>query len=199
MTEAEHRAESLRRAADYRLGEPRVAEPASAEASGTEGSAASSPSRAAVDQGLWVDQQIRAAIARGEFDNLPYQGQPLPRRLTDPGDRDWWLKQLIEREKVTGVLPPALGLRVEDAEFDATLDQTGSEDRARELIDDFNRRIIEARRQLQGGPPVITPLRDVDETIQAWQQRRSARAARRTAEQPLIDVRPRRRWWRRHR
>ena len=32
----------------------------------------------------------------------------------------------------------------------------------REYVDDFNRRVIDARRQLQGGPPVVTPTRDVE-------------------------------------
>ena len=35
--------------------------------------------------------------------------------LDAPHDPDWWLKSLIERERITGVLPPALALRTEDA------------------------------------------------------------------------------------
>ena len=61
------------------------------------------------EQARWVDLQIQQAMARGEFDDLPGTGRP----LTDLGsshDRDWWLKKLIEREQITGVLPPALAL-----------------------------------------------------------------------------------------
>ena len=36
-------------------------------------------------------------------------------------DPDWWLKKLVEREKITGVLPPALQIRKDDAELDGRL------------------------------------------------------------------------------
>jgi len=45
----------------------------------------------------------------------------------------------------------------------------------RELLEDFNKRIVEARRQLQGGPPVITKTRDVDAEVAAWRARRTTR------------------------
>lgn len=144
------------------------------------------------DQTLWVDQQVRQAIARGEFDDLPLAGKPLPRSAYTR-DPDWWVKQLIERERITGVLPPALALRTEDAELDDLLDTTGSPERARELVEEFNARVVEARRQLQGGPPVVTPTRDVDVELERWHERRRLRAlARQVAPAP-----PPRRWWRR--
>ena len=77
------------------------------------------------------------------------------------------MKKLIERERITGVLPAALQLRKDDAELDAQLDREGSEKQVREQVEDFNRRVVEARRQLQGGPPVVTPTRDVDTEIAA--------------------------------
>lgn len=191
MADDEQRAEALRRAAEYRAGTDRP-EPDPPDAD--EAEARPARARRPEDQVMWVDQQVRAAIERGEFDDLPLQGKPLPHRSTTH-DPDWWVKQLIEREQITGVLPPALGLRREDAELDDLLDTTGSEERARELLDDFNRRVVEARRQLQGGPPVVTPLRDVESEIEAWRERRRARAAaRRPAPEP-----PPRRWWRRAR
>lgn len=127
-------------------------------------------------QALWVDMQIQQAIRRGEFDDLPGAGRPIA-GIDRPHDPDWWLKQLIERERITGVLPPALALRKEDAELAATLDRITTPAAVRQAIDDFNARIIEARRQLQGGPPVITPLRDADEEVAAWQRRRTERIA----------------------
>ena len=91
-------------------------------------------------------------------------------------DPDWWLKKLIEREQITGVLPPALQLRKEDAELDAPLDrETAEYARYARLLEDFNPRVIEARRQLQGGPPVITPTRDVEAEVAAWRARRTTR------------------------
>ncbi len=140
---------------------------------------------------MWVDQQIRAAMARGEFDDLPYAGKPLPSHLTDQTDPDWWLKGLIEREKVTGVLPEALQLRKDDRELEARLDRIARPDDVREAVTEFNRRVVEARRQLAGGPPVITALRDVEDEVTAWFERRRTRSARPTPAEP-----PRRRRFR---
>ncbi|MGZ4436850.1 MAG: DnaJ family domain-containing protein [Nocardioidaceae bacterium] len=153
------------------------------------------PAQRMEQQALWVDLQVRKAMERGEFDNLPGAGKPL--KLPDRHDPDWWVKQLIEREKITGVLPPALGLRKEDAELDAALDREATEDGVRRVVDDFNRRVVEARRQLQGGPPVVTSTRDPDAEVAAWQGRRAARRERaRAAAEQAGPQRASRRWWR---
>ena len=55
-------------------------------------------------QQTWVDLQVRQAMARGDFDDLPGAGKPI-RDLGSQHDPDWWVKQLIERERITGVLP----------------------------------------------------------------------------------------------
>ena len=125
-------------------------------------------------QARWVDLQVQRAIERGEFDNLPGAGKPIP-DLDTTHDPDWWLKRFIERERITGVLPAALALRVEDTKLNDVLDSESSERRVREQLEDFNARIVSARRQLQGGPPVITPTRDVEAEVAAWRQRRQAR------------------------
>ena len=122
-----------------------------------------------------ADYLIRDAMNRGEFDNLRYAGKPIP-GLDDP-DPDWWIKRLIKRENISGLGPPALLLRVEDEDFEARLNQLPSEPRVQEAVDDFNARIIEARRQLLGGPPVITKLRDAGEEIRGWRQRRGLSAS----------------------
>ncbi|MDR6613788.1 DUF1992 domain-containing protein [Leifsonia sp. 1010] len=133
-----------------------------------------------------VETSIQQAIRRGDFDNLPGAGKPLP-GLTGTHDPDWWIRRKIEREQLTGLGPPALLLRTEDAELDDKLDRLASESTVREHLESFNRRVIEARRQLQGGPPVITRTRDVDEEVARWRQRRDERIreadARRRAEQ----------------
>lgn len=120
-------------------------------------------------QARWVDLQIERAMARGEFDDLPGAGKPLP----DLGSgTDWWLRKLIEREQITGVLPEALQLRKDDAGLDAVLDQQTREQDVRDELETFNRRVLNARRQLLGGPPVITPTRDVEAEVAAWRERR---------------------------
>jgi hypothetical protein len=149
-------------------------------------------------QTQWVDLQIKRAMERGEFDNLPGAGKPLG-DLGSPYDRDWWLKKLIEREQIT-VLPAALQLRKDDAELDALLDREATEKAVRTVLEDFNRRVVEARRQLQGGPPVVTPTRDIDTEVERWRERRRARgrrqAPREAASPPPAARKARRRWWR---
>ena len=124
-------------------------------------------------QHTWVDLQIRQAMARGAFDDLPGAGKPIADLGTEH-DPDWWLKKLIERERVTGVLPEALQLRKDDLELDALLDRQPNETYVRRELETFNRRVVRARMQLQGGPPVITRTRDVDAEVAAWQRRRRA-------------------------
>ena len=148
----------------------------------------------------WVDAQIRRAMERGEFDNLPGAGKPLE-GLDRDHDPDWWLKRLIEREKIA-VLPPALALRKEDAELDDRLDRINTEELVRREVEDFNARIHRAMYTPPDGPhaPIlVTRKRDVDAEVAAWRERRTARieaqraalAARKAEEPP-----PRRRWWR---
>src|SRR6185312_16885356 len=118
-----------------------------------------------------VETSIQQAIRRGEFDDLPGAGKPLP-GLTGTHDPAWWIRRKIEREQLTGLGPPALTLRTEHAEFEAKLDRLASERAVREHVADFNRRVVEARRQLQGGPPVVTPTREVDVEVARWRERR---------------------------
>ncbi len=195
-TEREHR---LHRAAVTKAGRqaPEPAEPEEApEEAPDPDEEDDSPAQRMEQQALWVDLQVRRAIDRGDFDNLPGAGKPL--RLPDRHDPDWWVKQLVEREQITGVLPPALALRKEDAELDAVLDREPTEDGVRRVVAEFNRRVVDARRQLQGGPPVVTPTRDAEHEVAAWQQRRTERRAR-VREQAAPPPPRRRRWWRRTR
>lgn len=147
----------------------------------------------------WVDQQIRVAMARGEFDNLPGAGKPIA-DLGGEHDPDWWLKKLIEREQVTGVLPPALQLRKDDAELDARLDALDLPADVRREVEEFNARVLRARYTPVDGPPLVTMPRDVEAEVAAWADRRAARiAARRTRPgatgQPEPVRRPARRWF----
>ncbi len=150
-------------------------------------------------QATWVDLQVRQAMERGDFDNLPGQGKPIE-GLGAEHDPDWWVKKLVEREKIA-LLPPGLALRKEDAELDDRLDRINVEAEVRREVEDFNARI---RRAIYtpptgpSGPPVITRQRDVDTEVEAWRDRRTARIeaqrAARAAEEPEPQRRP---WWRR--
>ena len=130
-----------------------------------------------------VEIAIQQAMRRGDFDDLPGAGKPLP-DLDAVRDPDWWIRRKIEREQLTGLGPPALTLRTEDAALRDRLDGLGAESMVREVLHDFNGRVREARRQLLGGPPVVTRPRDVDAEVAAWRQRAAdRRVARLHAEQ----------------
>ena len=153
-------------------------------------------------QQTWVDLQVRQAMERGDFDDLPGAGKPI--ELGDSHDPNWWVKKLIEREHVV-LLPPSLALRKEDAELDARLDKLNAQADVRRELEDFNARVIAARYRTPEGPPLITMPRDVDVTVEAWAERRATRLAERRREireeQARRAAAPaparRRRWWRR--
>jgi hypothetical protein len=148
---------------------------------------------------LLADLHIRRAIERGEFDDLPGSGKPLD--LPDRHDPDWWLKNLLKRERFV-LLPPSIQLRAEDAALDERLDEMWSEADVREEIEEFNRRVIRGRYQAPAGPPLVTMPRDVDATVAAWAERRAVRAAEaraRARAEAQDEDRPRRRRFRRRR
>jgi hypothetical protein len=152
--------------------------------------------RRIAQQQTWVDLQIRQAMERGDFDDLPGAGKPIADLGTEH-DPDWWLKRLVERERIA-VLPPSLQLRKEDAELDDRLDGLAAESEVRREVEEFNARVLRARYTPSDGPPLITQPRDVDATVAAWRERRAARRTRSAREAPVEPPR-RRRWlrWRR--
>jgi hypothetical protein len=158
--------------------------------------------RARFDDAARAEYLIRDAMAQGKFDHLKYAGKPIP-GLGEKYDPDWWVKGLIQRENITGMGPKAILLRTEDAGLDARIDELHSEKQVRQLLEDFNARVIDARRQLQGGPPVVTKTREVESELRNWAERRAAlAAAQRAAEQAAAQAgqeadRNRRPWWRR--
>ena len=131
-------------------------------------------------QATWVDLQIQQAMDRGDFADLPGYGKPL--ELTDEHDPDWWVKRLVEREKVA-VVPPSVQLRRDDAGLDARLDTMATEAEVRREVADFNERVRWALYRPPEGPPVVTERRDPDQEVERWRARRqqrveAARAAR---------------------
>jgi hypothetical protein len=152
-------------------------------------------------QHQWVDLQIKEAMARGDFDDLPGAGKPIE-GLGATHDPDWWLKKLVEREKIS-VLPPALQLRKDDAELDAKLDRHTAESEVRRELEEFNARILKARYTPVDGPPLITMPRDVEAEVDAWRARRLERRREAAARKATTPVKPstgetrRRRWFRR--
>lgn len=114
-----------------------------------------------------LDRQIREAAERGEFDNLPGSGRPLP-GYGEGYDEEWWLKDLVRRENITGAVPTTLLLRKEIEDLAQTLAKRKTEASVRAYLDDLNERIRRAQRGHVNGPPVILSTVDVDAAVQAW-------------------------------
>ncbi|GAA1899488.1 DUF1992 domain-containing protein [Streptantibioticus ferralitis] len=119
----------------------------------------------------WVDRQIREAAERGEFDNLPGIGKPLP-DLDQPYDELWWVKRKMRREGVS-YLPPTLVLRKEAEDALAAASGAGSEPEVRRIISEVNERIREALRTPVPGPPLNLVPFDVERVVREWRERHS--------------------------
>jgi Domain of unknown function (DUF1992) len=118
-----------------------------------------------------IDRQIREAQERGEFDNLPGAGEPIPDR-GELHDENWWLKQWIQRENITGLVPHTLKIRKEAEELDDRLAGETQESSVRRIVTDLNARIERANRGLIDGPPVVIPLFYVDDVVTRWREAR---------------------------
>jgi hypothetical protein len=119
----------------------------------------------------WVDRQIREAIERGEFDNLPGQGKPI-KGLNGRDDENWWLKAYLEREQLPLPLPTALALRKEIMRLQETLADVADEEAVREIVRDLNHRIAESHMIRVDGPPIVIKLLNVDQAVAEWRWRR---------------------------
>lgn len=117
----------------------------------------------------WLDAQIRLAEERGEFDNLPGTGRPLPDR-GELYDENWWLNQWIRREEITGVVPTSLKVKKEAEELLTTLARYSSETAVRRTVTELNQRIDQVQRGHVDGPPVILDQFDVDAVVEAWRR-----------------------------
>ena len=119
----------------------------------------------------WAERQVREAIERGEFDNLPGAGRPIP-GLTGRDEADWWVKGLLEREQLPMPLPTSLALRKEVSGLPATLADVTDEQTARDIVEELNVRIRHSHRHRVDGPPVVVRTVDVEATLAAWRRSR---------------------------
>lgn len=126
-----------------------------------------------------VEKAIREAQERGDFDSLPGAGKPLD--LHDANDPDWWIKRYAARENLDlgGALPGALALRKEAATYPASLIEVTTEQNVREIIEDYNKRVLADRLRPAVGklPPMLAKTLDVDEMVEAWRRLRAERHA----------------------
>jgi hypothetical protein len=149
-----------------------------------------------------VERQIRDAQQRGLFDNLPGAGRPLG-DIGERRDENWWLRQYLLREGVTGVpfLPPALALRKEAEDLPAAVAALDTEVKVRAMVARLNARIRDALAKPADGPSMTLMEVDVERLILDWRLFRISHYG--TAQQPGTDQDPatesgaaRRRRWR---
>ncbi|GLY46657.1 DUF1992 domain-containing protein [Lentzea sp. NBRC 102530] len=112
----------------------------------------------------WIDRQIREAQERGEFDDLPSAGKPLP-GAGGPLEEDWWIKKKVREEEGASGLPPSLVLRKEAETAKARALAAATEAEARAIIGEVNARILDALRKPLSGPPLTLMPFDVDEIV----------------------------------
>lgn len=123
-----------------------------------------------------IDQQIRAAQERGEFDDLPGFGKPLADGAA-PYRPDWWLHQVVEREGAGAhVVPLPLALRKLADELTAGAEKLRTEREVRAAVADYTERAVKARMLPQVGWGVVLPELDADEIVAAWRSRRTQAA-----------------------
>jgi hypothetical protein len=118
----------------------------------------------------WVERKIRESMERGEFDNLPGSGRPLP-DLDQPYDELWWLRKKLREEKLS-IDPPTLTLRKEVDSARLLIAAAGSEAEVRRLVAAINERILYVNSHITFGPPSdIVPL-DVEQVVADWRAAR---------------------------
>jgi hypothetical protein len=123
----------------------------------------------------WVDRQIGEARARGEFDDLPGTGKPLPKPTGNDAATDWVLRQVKAGGHDTkALLPPALALKREVQDLPERLAGERAEGRVREVVADLNERIRQAYLNHHTGPPLTVGLVDVEEAVGDWRRSRAA-------------------------
>ena len=123
----------------------------------------------------WVEQQIRAGMERGEFENLAGRGKPLDGigvSEVAARDEDWWLKAKLRRESLS-YLPATLALRKEAEEALTAIAGASNEHVVRRIVGEINERIRDVNRRGADGPPsTLMPL-DEEAIVTKWRTQRS--------------------------
>lgn len=140
------------------------------------------------------ESAIEAAIARGDFDDLPGAGKPLD--LPRQEDPDWWIKRKLEDDDIDrdALLPPVMLLRREAEALAETSRALLTEQDVREHLEDFNTRVL-ADRARNPLARMLAPTVDVEARVARWREEKvSTRDAPRTSGDHGASPR-RRRWW----
>ena len=114
----------------------------------------------------WIDKQIREAMERGDFDDLPGKGKPIP-DLDKPRDELWWVREKLKRENVQ-VLPPTLQVRKDLDDARERIRDAPTEDAVRAIVEEINEKIRHVNRIAVSGPPSnLYPLH-LETVLERW-------------------------------
>lgn len=92
----------------------------------------------------WLEKALREAEERGEFDDLPGKGKPIP-DLDRPYDPAWWARKFAHRERLRDRLVDlAATVRRELPGLIAERDR----ERAQRRVDELNAQIAELNEEL---------------------------------------------------
>jgi hypothetical protein len=116
----------------------------------------------------WIDRQIREAEQRGEFDDLPGAGKPIP-GLDKPFDEMWWVKDKLRREGLS-YMPPSVALRKEVGDALVEASRARSENAVRQIISAINEKIREANRNVIAGPSLMLVPYNVERVVREWRE-----------------------------
>ena len=125
----------------------------------------------------WIDSQISASRRRGEFDNLPGAGKPLP-DLDKPHDEMWWVRSFLKREGLS-FLPETLQLKLDVERGLEDVLKTRSRRQARRLLKELNERIIYVNSRsgnIDGPASTVSPL-DIERILEQWDDERAKERA----------------------
>ena len=114
----------------------------------------------------WIDRQIREAQERGEFEDLPGAGQPIP-GLDKPHEENWWVKDKLRREGLS-YMSPSVALRKEANDALTAALRAPSEAEVRKIISDVNAKIHQANRVGIPGPALMLVPYDAERVVRDW-------------------------------
>ncbi|WFE54188.1 DUF1992 domain-containing protein [Micromonospora sp. WMMD1155] len=146
-----------------------------------------------------VEAQIRGAVQRGEFDDLPGMGKPIPGRGT-PYDESWWIKSFLEREALPSdlLLPTPLHLRRRIEQIPDEVRDLPTEQSVRDVVGQLNAQIVAWLRNPDGPRVVVRPV-NVDEVLRRWRAEHTPPSVSTPATERAVVAPPRRSrrtWWR---
>ncbi|MFG2049707.1 DUF1992 domain-containing protein [Micromonospora sp. NPDC048935] len=146
-----------------------------------------------------VEAQIRGAVQRGEFDDLPGMGKPIPGRGA-PYDESWWIKSFLEREALPSdlLLPTPLQLRRRIEQVPDEVRDLPTEQSVRDFVGQLNTQIVAWLRNPDGPRVAVRPV-NVDEVVRRWRAEhappRVATPSTERATGVAAPRRSRRTWW----